>query len=340
METKKLLSYRNIWMTIAIIGAVTFHMNPIGNNAAVHLFQKIGYGGVDIFLFASGIGCYYSYGRDHDPISFVKRRMLKILPMYFLALGIYFFRHESVTAVEKIANVLSYSFFGGFGHCFNWYIAMMWLTYILVPYVFDFINSGKKRVSRYAILFIIALLMGISFIGNDNMLIAFSRMPIFIVGMCMGDYLSSHEKINGYAILGMTLVSMVMMVMLVKLLDMYPDTAWSYGIYWFPYIVITPGLCFAISVVCMGISKVAALAKVLAVIGKVIGENTLAIYLAENLGAYVSGLLGYEWDTIEHYNMSKIVIIPLAIIIAVFGHTFNYIYKKYTSSKVKENTNV
>ena len=91
IETKKLLLYRNIWMAVAIIGIVLFHMNPISDNRIITGIQEIGYGGVDVFLFASGIGCYYSYSRIQNPYDFLVKRMKKILPMYFFALGFYFF---------------------------------------------------------------------------------------------------------------------------------------------------------------------------------------------------------------------------------------------------------
>lgn len=335
IETKKLLLYRNIWMSIAILGIVLFHMNPISDNKLITRFQEIGYGGVDIFLFASGIGCYYSYSHTLNPYSFLVKRMKKILPMYFIALVFYFFNRSEILIGEVIANVFSYAYVGGFEHNFNWYISFLWIMYMLVPFIYGYINSNSKHIHKYLIIVLMSALMAMSFIGNSSLIIVFSRVPIFVIGMCVGDYFSTHEVVKLQNVFVLGFISIIGVAILIKLLELYPDFSWEYGIYWFPYIIITPGLCFMISLVCSILSLSSVINKCIFIVGKVIGGNTLAIFLADTLGPFVSAILGYSWDTEEHYVMSKICIIPLSLIIAVFGYFFDSIVLK-TSSKSKQ----
>lgn len=328
IETKKLLLYRNIWMSVAIIGIVLFHMNPISDNRIITGIQEIGYGGVDVFLFASGIGCYYSYSRIQNPYDFLVKRMKKILPMYFFALGFYFFNRSDILFREVIGNVFSYAYVGGFEHNFSWYISFLWITYILVPFIYGYINANTKHIQKYIFLGLLSVFIAISFIGNSSLIIAFSRIPIFVIGMCVGDYFSMHEKVKIRNVFALVLVSIIGFSVLIKLLHIYPDLAWEYGIYWLPYIMITPGMCFLISFICSILSLNSVISKFISIIGNVIGGNTLAIFLADTIGPFVSAILGYSWDTQEHYVMSKICIIPLSFIFVGFGYFFDSVIFK------------
>ena len=74
MTLRDTFKYRSIWMGFAILWVVFYHINIPINNTPIFFLKTFGYGGVDIFIFASGIGCYYSYLRDRSPLDFIKRR--------------------------------------------------------------------------------------------------------------------------------------------------------------------------------------------------------------------------------------------------------------------------
>ena len=64
MKTKDYFQYRSVWMGVAIIFIVFFHSEMTFDNIIVETIREFGYGGVDIFQFVSGIGCYYSLQKD------------------------------------------------------------------------------------------------------------------------------------------------------------------------------------------------------------------------------------------------------------------------------------
>ena len=77
MTLKEAIKYRKIWMGFAILWIVFFHFGyKLPDPFSV--IQSSGYSGVDIFFFASGIGCYLSYSRDKNAAAFLKRRFIKI----------------------------------------------------------------------------------------------------------------------------------------------------------------------------------------------------------------------------------------------------------------------
>lgn len=80
--------YRAVLMGLAIILIMFCHMdiaqehNGVSATSlakALHLFTV----GVDIFLFLSGVGLYYSYTKGKQPyVKFEKKRLIRILPYY------------------------------------------------------------------------------------------------------------------------------------------------------------------------------------------------------------------------------------------------------------------
>ena len=60
MKTNIFEKYRDTWVGIAMLWIVFFHLDIDIGNKVLSLIKLFGYGGVDICLFCSGIGCYNS----------------------------------------------------------------------------------------------------------------------------------------------------------------------------------------------------------------------------------------------------------------------------------------
>ena len=77
-----ILSNRSFLMGVAMIMVIVYHLfcwvyNPIG-------IFNIGYIGVDVFLFLSGLGLSYSYEKN-SIVHFYKNRIKRIYPIYLLS---------------------------------------------------------------------------------------------------------------------------------------------------------------------------------------------------------------------------------------------------------------
>lgn len=285
MELKEIFKYRNIWMAIAIIMIVFFHLDFISTNIIIKYIKSIGYGGVDIFLFASGIGCYYSLQKSPDISTFIKKRILKIIPTYWCFLIFYFifkFTTDGIPLSAIIGNIFCVQSLIGLGNDFNWYMSAMWIFYFLSPYfvkIANKINSWKK-VILITILFII---FSFAFWNTENLIIIITRFPIFFIGMYIAKKSTEKKKtINKKEIMLLTFLMVLGFSMLSYFKYFIPSKLWSHGLHWYPFILITPGLCFIISYISKAIEKYNIGAIILKFLG-FIGKYTFEIYLVHIL---------------------------------------------------------
>ena len=75
MKINGIIKYRSVWMAIAILWVILFHATVTIDNTALSFIKEIGYGGVDIFFFASGLGCFYSLSKNSNINEFLKREV-------------------------------------------------------------------------------------------------------------------------------------------------------------------------------------------------------------------------------------------------------------------------
>lgn len=182
-----LFKFRSVWMGFAILWVVLFH-------SAINLswlaeWKTFGYGGVDIFFFASGLGCYYSLQKQPEPSLFLCKRIKRIVPPYFLVLVIWlalqlFLFRTPMRPVELLSNFLCTGTFSGAENQFNWYISGVWPSYLLAPFFVSFLD----RVPRFQRLFLVVVLIlfSLSFLSSSWNLMSFaSRLPIFCIGMLL-----------------------------------------------------------------------------------------------------------------------------------------------------------
>ena len=67
--------------------------------------RKTGNIGVDIFLILSAIGLYFSFSKDDNLIKFYKKRVIRILPSFFIVGSIYYI-YRGVGVKDFINNML------------------------------------------------------------------------------------------------------------------------------------------------------------------------------------------------------------------------------------------
>ena len=161
MEKGKLLNI-DIIRAIAAIMIVLVHLEIFG----------WGGHGVELFLLITGYTSFLSIDRHKDtsPMPYYKRRLLKILPSYYGVVVIYFFiylvilgeRYEWTQIVKSLVkyftltttlfprDLLFWFYLGTTGT-----IVSIMLFYLMVPFLYRFVNSFKR--SLYAI--------GISFVA-------------------------------------------------------------------------------------------------------------------------------------------------------------------------------
>lgn len=255
MTSKDFLKYRSVWLGLAMIGIVWYHSEYEFSLPYINALKSFVYGGVDICFFASGIGCYFSLAKDPDPYRFLKRRFSRIFPMYlcFMALWIPFMAlTDEMSIGVALGNLFAVQSFTGLGGDFNWYICATLLFYIFAPYFKNAVDQAKS-VWGSILLLAALLLISVPFWNSSAYIIFMTRLPIFFVGILFGKRCFDGKAFSVRSIIVYILVAAVSLFALDACLDYFrstnPGYLWYYGLYWYPFLLITPGLCIGISLV-------------------------------------------------------------------------------------------
>lgn len=255
MTSRDFLKYRSVWLGIAMIGIVWFHSEYEFSLPFINELKPFAYGGVDICFFASGIGCYFSLSKDPDPYRFLKRRFSRIFPMYlcFMALWIPFMALTDEMGIGvALGNLFAVQTFTGSGGDFNWYICATLLFYIFAPYLKSAVDQAKGAVGPMLILTAL-LLISVPFWGSAAYIIFMTRLPVFFVGILFGKRCFGGKPFSVRSMAVYICIAAFGALALDACMDYCyrtsPAYLWDYGLYWYPFLLITPGLCIAISLV-------------------------------------------------------------------------------------------
>lgn len=202
MSSELFSKYRKELMGIATIMILIIHSYECRvsyPNLLDMIFSK-SYIGVDIFLFASGLGCWYSLNKNNKIIKFYVHRIQRILPYYLpivMAFAIWKFTTQGGGIIDWTLYVTTISFWQkGIGF---WYIALLLPLYLITPYIerlykkfnYPYIITVILIIAIYAIGRIVTL--DNSFEIGKHIDFALKRVPSFFIGILIG-YLSGHSQ--------------------------------------------------------------------------------------------------------------------------------------------------
>jgi len=283
---------------------------------ALYHIQKIGYGGVDIFFFLTGYGLFHSLHKSQDLKNYWRRRMSRVLPAYlpfiicwiFVMLPRYGFR--TTEAIRSIlGNLFMIGYWLGVPSMFNWYMSSLILFFLLAPFLFVCITKSKSPFRSLVILIGCSLIAGLCCIGDDRYM-AISRLPIFLLGMAFAmDWKYARNTLMGRLALWFSLL--LGMSALLFCFSCYSEFLATYGMYWHPFILITPPLCLSLCFFFHCMEKNRFLFAPLRMLGKASFEIYLFnvwleklgkenkvdnpwIWLTASLGCLFMGI-GYHW---------------------------------------------
>lgn len=249
MKLSKTFQYRNIWLGVAMIFIVLFHSGFMIPVPILQFIKEIGYFGVEICLFASGFGCYYSLEKDSHALRFLKRRAKRLCPVYlcfiipWLLCKLYV-GHFPLSAV--LGNLLGVQSLISWDYHFNWYIGCLVVFYILAPYFKQITDTCQSSRSELLVLLMLVL-CGIPFWCHDHLIVIVARLPIFYLGMIYAKHAVTGSSISQKSWLLHILASLCGIMTLLFVFFRFPNKVWSYGLCWYPFILIVPGLCMALS---------------------------------------------------------------------------------------------
>lgn len=182
---------------LALLWIALFHSTfdlPAGFLAMV---KELGYGGVDVFLFLSGVGLYYSMEREPGIGRFYKKRVLRLLPAAFIimpqealrwALGI-------SSGREFLENVTLVSYWTR-GYRAYWFLAAILVFYLLYPAVYRLVKS--ERYGLYILVLCLSLIPGLASVFPVERRALYTvggflfRIPVFLTGCLAAPFIKKN----------------------------------------------------------------------------------------------------------------------------------------------------
>ena len=144
----------------------------------------IGDCGVDVFMFLSGFGLYFSFTKTPNVRKFYKKRVIRILPVVLILLTI-FAIFGDIILCKPISTVFSLSYWFFAFYCDYWFIGAILFLYLYYPIIHRLL---LKNTSKFASIFVVLGVLGVVVIRQLNieffgqLQLYFARIPIFVLG--------------------------------------------------------------------------------------------------------------------------------------------------------------
>ena len=203
MNWNDLSRYRAPLMGFAMIIVMLFHV-PLSRSDAFYGLMRCGNNGVDMFLFLSGIGLWYSWTKPSPESSFWEklrkfyfRRFLRLYPVWLIIASLYYIPQYwpngggySPNLFHLIANILVGWSFWRIDDLTFWFVPAIMALYLIAPFYMRLIQHD--RIWRWLPLVTILWYLLVrdwpplwKSVGYVE--IFWSRIPVFLLGINAGE---------------------------------------------------------------------------------------------------------------------------------------------------------
>lgn len=322
---------------IAALLVVWFHAQGVVSNTTNHFtFTNIGASGVDLFFVISGfIMVFVSYdrfGKEKYPINFLKSRIKRIVPNYYLfttiSVGILIFLPSLYSNLEFSLKqtILSYLFIlstnnvGEIGTVVGvgWTLAFEAFFYFLFAIMLNF--KRKYLIPCLSVVFMAGYLSGVFFVVPFAWTIVVTNPLVFefLIGCCIGMIYKQGRFVGKTASMLLILVGVSWIYytgsagMLSRALDY--NRVIAFGI---PAGLIVAGAIFIEKLVVLKIPKILL----------IIGDSSYSLYLIHQYTVKALGI--WLIPILAKANVSTTLIVFLTLIIAIFtGFLCYYFFER------------
>lgn len=236
---EKLSKYRTELMGFSILWITLHHLKFFFINIfyPLNYLKYIGYVGVEIFFLLSGLGLCFSWYKKKSLISFYQKRIIRILPTYWLFLlliNIPNIINQKLNFKQLFLEMSGLHFFL-YGSLENWFIPSIIICYLLFPLIIKLIEKSELSIIL-AYLFFITLSMLLAGTNIAYLVRFIIRLPVFILGVYLGYFLMNKKKFilieNLYINLFLLIIALVFLFLIVVNID--HQTIKEIGLFFYP----------------------------------------------------------------------------------------------------------
>ncbi len=206
IELANISRFRGALMGIAMLIIIMFHVD-LARWDTFYGLRRMGNLGVDMFLFLSGIGLWFSWTKRPSYRHFYFRRLIRIYPAWLIIACLYFIPRIPVRDAASLVNLLGEILFNWnfwrFDELDFWYIPAIMMLYLFAPPYMTLIR--RHPVYRWLPVVMIMWCVLVQWVtpihgAVGHLEIFWSRVPIFFIGINMGEAVRRKDTIDGQGV--------------------------------------------------------------------------------------------------------------------------------------------
>ena len=206
IELANISRFRGELMGAAMLFIILFHVALPRENAFFGL-RRMGNVGVDIFLFLSGIGLWFSWMKNPSAKHFFIRRYLRIYPTWLIIACLFYipsFQGGSTWNWIYLFGEITINWGFWLHDELNfWYIPATMMLYLFAPAYMELIK--RHPIYRWLPVVMIMWCILVQYVtpihqAVGHLEIFWSRVPIFFIGINMGEMVRQKQTLDGTSI--------------------------------------------------------------------------------------------------------------------------------------------
>lgn len=200
--------FRAEQMGAAMLFVILFHV-ALDRGDPFYGLRRCGNVGVDIFLFLSGVGLWFSWVKTPDVLRFYRRRLLRIVPTWLVVATAFYLpdylgaRRFSRSLVDLIGDITLNWDFWLHDELTFWYVPAIMALYLVAPWYMRLVQS--RPVYRWLPLLMVIWCVMVQWVlpihhAVGHIEIFWSRVPIFFIGINFGEMVRMRRQLPGEAV--------------------------------------------------------------------------------------------------------------------------------------------
>jgi peptidoglycan/LPS O-acetylase OafA/YrhL len=216
MKWENISRYRGELMGAAMLFVLLFHI-PLARHDPFFGLRRCGNVGVDMFLFLSGVGLWFSWIKQRESLAvsmkgalthFFTNRYKRVYPAWLLIACAYYIpcylqgRGYSRNVPDLIANITFNWSFWRVDDLTFWYVPAAMMLYCFAPFYMELIR--RHPVYRWLPVLMLVWCVMVQWMrpihgSVGHLEIFWSRVPIFFIGINVGQWVRGKKIVDGTA---------------------------------------------------------------------------------------------------------------------------------------------
>ena len=208
IELANISRFRAEQMGAAMLFVILFHV-ALDRGDSFYGLRRCGNVGVDIFLFLSGVGLWFSWVKTPDVLRFYRRRLLRIVPTWIVVATAFYLpdylgaRRFSHSIVDLIGDITINWDFWLHDELTFWYVPAIMALYLVAPWYMRLVQS--RPVYRWLPLLMVIWCVMVQWVlpihhAVGHIEIFWSRVPIFFIGINFGEMVRTRRQLSSDAV--------------------------------------------------------------------------------------------------------------------------------------------